>query len=112
MKELIKLIETHRKIYYDDCMEIVLDNDLEWDDVFLENDYTPSIESTDLYAFEHFKGAYVALDNILKKMETMNERPKATYKVNGQEVNTEKLFEHFTENSVQELISKKIIEVC
>lgn len=112
MEELIKLIKTHRETYYNYCMEVVSDNDLEWDDVFLEKDYTPSIESTDLYTFEQYKGSYVALDNILKKIETTDERLKATYKINGQEVNTEKLFEHFTENSVQELISKKIIEVC
>ena len=112
MKELIKFIKTNRERYYNYCMEVVLDNDLEWDDVFLEKNYTPNIESTDLYTFEQYKGAYAALDDVLKKIETTDEKPKATYKVNGQEVNTEKLFEHFTENSVQELISKKIIEVC
>ena len=64
------LIIQERDYLYNEMVEFVEEEEIEWDDVYLESDYNPPFEDYSEYSnFSFIKGGYIALDNILKQLD-------------------------------------------
>ena len=63
------LIIQQRDYLYNEMVEFVEEEEIEWDDIYLESDYNPPFEDYSEYInFSFIKGGYIALDNLLNNL--------------------------------------------
>ena len=66
MTNLTQILQTEKQKWYEYTQEIVLNNNIQWDDVFLQYDFSPPFQDEFVYPdFEFYKGGYMALDGLL-----------------------------------------------
>ena len=64
-----EFVEKERQYYYDELVEFVEDEEIEWDEVYLESYYSPPFEDTQQYIdFNLIKGAFIALDKVYNQI--------------------------------------------
>ena len=68
--KFLETLREERQKWYEYAKEVVENDNVEWEDVFLEYDYSPTFNDEFLYAdFEYYKGGFIALDNLLIKLQ-------------------------------------------